>query len=907
MKLKSLDLENWCQHASLHIDFPDTALVRIQGPNNVGKSNLIRGIGRALAQGRSDYGDVSDIRNGTKQASIKLTAETAEGTPFILERIIKEKQSKVTLTATSLAKPITSSEEIEAQLSSWFGRLDTLLALFIASQGKISSLLKTGGKQRLVDFIEICGFKSFLQKQTALNKFIKAYPTVSDPNALLVDIQTKAQGLDNGLKDKRTLLLALPSKESLILDQATLQGERALRLQQQQDLDAKSRLLQAKTSVQLKPLPNLKDMERRLQLQDALIDEITCCLQYQTLHKQQNDKTVLVTALQACNVDATDYAGQIQSASEKLQADLNQKQEFERLEANLQEQRSALLLIGNQISDAKNLLTKLPYSTIWHNRSSQELQGLQTLRVQYTLQEDTATRLKLKIQELEAVPTPTPDILAACQASEAHLIELQQLQAHAHNAKDACPLCCQPWLSQAITARIADLTTKIEIHKQQVANSHNAQVTYSVWNKAQKELPQIKLQLEQVQQQATQLYNNFEVQLTNWNLPVSEVSYLPQIQTNYSAVHIALNPPTAQYAQLELHINQLQLTVTNNQEAKVATITRIKQANDHVRGLLQQQANAQSLKQEYSRLQHQITLLDAAIQQSSLNIKSPLPSTYTNDINYTETLSTAQTILKQLRGDFGLASEEWANRSEYSKQIETLKQEIEQLQELLATKAWTPEHEIKLCIISGQLQQYQQQEAEISILESQYLQAQQQIQGLLKQKSAFDIQTANIADLQAVSSFLAYDNGPQKFLQAFFQDTIHQTNMLITEMGLPVTLKLGDNLEIMVMDRNKRISSSLSLGGGYANLIGIAFRIALQKTVIPRVNTVILDEPSTHVDEQNMELLIPFFERLKDNLHTYGISQCILIDHHPAWRNSSIGIIQLQESRATPNSASEVA
>ena len=59
------------------------------------------------------------------------------------------------------------------------------------------------------------------------------------------------------------------------------------------------------------------------------------------------------------------------------------------------------------------------------------------------------------------------------------------------------------------------------------------------------------------------------------------------------------------------------------------------------------------------------------------------------------------------------------------------------------------------------------------------------------------------------------------------------------------------------------------------------------------VDSVILDEPSTHVDESNMELLIPFFERLRDNLHTYGIAQAILIDHHPAWRNSSVGIIQL--------------
>ena len=58
-------------------------------------------------------------------------------------------------------------------------------------------------------------------------------------------------------------------------------------------------------------------------------------------------------------------------------------------------------------------------------------------------------------------------------------------------------------------------------------------------------------------------------------------------------------------------------------------------------------------------------------------------------------------------------------------------------------------------------------------------------------------------------------------------------------------------------------------------------------------HVVIAEEGPSDVGDQNMELLIPFFERLKENLHTYGISQYVIIDHHPAWRNSSVGIIQI--------------
>ena len=57
MKLLRLELKNWCQHPELDITFPDEPIIHLSGPNNGGKSNLIRAIGRVVAQGRSDFGN----------------------------------------------------------------------------------------------------------------------------------------------------------------------------------------------------------------------------------------------------------------------------------------------------------------------------------------------------------------------------------------------------------------------------------------------------------------------------------------------------------------------------------------------------------------------------------------------------------------------------------------------------------------------------------------------------------------------------------------------------------------------------------------------------------------------------------------------------------------------------------
>jgi exonuclease SbcC len=171
---------------------------------------------------------------------------------------------------------------------------------------------------------------------------------------------------------------------------------------------------------------------------------------------------------------------------------------------------------------------------------------------------------------------------------------------------------------------------------------------------------------------------------------------------------------------------------------------------------------------------------------------------------------------------------------------------------------------------------------------------------LQREKQRFDQQAGNVADMQAVSAFLSYDNGPQKFLASFFQEALGQTNLLLSEMGLPVKLHMGTDLEIMVEDRNAQESSALALGGGYSSLVGIAFRIALQRMILPRVHVLILDEPSTHIDEANMELLIPFFEKLKENLSHYGIEQCLIIDHHPNWRNTTTAVINVGNNGFSP-------
>ena len=82
MKLTRLELRNWWQHECLDIDFPSAPIIRLCWPNNAGKSNIIRAIGRALAQGGTDFEQAPGLRYGTNSGSIRLCAMTHEHLPF---------------------------------------------------------------------------------------------------------------------------------------------------------------------------------------------------------------------------------------------------------------------------------------------------------------------------------------------------------------------------------------------------------------------------------------------------------------------------------------------------------------------------------------------------------------------------------------------------------------------------------------------------------------------------------------------------------------------------------------------------------------------------------------------------------------------------------------------------------
>lgn len=906
MKLLRLELQHWCQHDDLAIDFPRDAIVRLDGPNNSGKTNLIRAIGRVLAQGRSHFGDASCIQHGAREARLVLTALTAEGTRFVISRVIRPQQTRTTLEFEG--EILTGADAVQAQLQAWFGRPEMLLQLFIAPQGRIASLLKEEGPERLVKFIEICGFKGFLKKQEALNKFSKAYPTINDCGRLLADVREQLRLTEQQAAENAARANGLPERSALQREEEQLQQSKTLFEDHTKTIANRRERLTSAEAGSAKPLPDLEALQRKMIQSERSRQETKIRVQHQRARVTRAALEKATRELGAMPEVEPNFTALIQQTSQKFQGALEQKNRLAEAERDLARTRQELARLDGVILENRELIQGLPYGTAWHAQPQEVLTQIQAMVFEREAVLQNRQRIQAASDRLEAIAEPSAEILAACQASDAQLAELLELQQQtqkvlgqpeAPGTEPECPLCRQCWPKENIGQRLHELDQQVAKVRKALGQSAKANQAYRGWLAARAELPGHQAALRAEETRLAECESRIALRLQLAGLPATDLPRIGEIILNYQRVKLALTPPTEQADVLRTKASAESGRSAVRQTELLDAGRQIQESNHAMQDLLQRQSAAQERHARRARLQQQIEMLQQTLREQEEGL-GEAPPDFSMDEDYPGVLTRLESDLTAAQEEFRKASQEWTARFEQQKELEALKGEIHSLGEQLAGLAWEEQKETKLAQLKQQLTIQQQ-----LLLEGRVIQ--QQLATLLGQRAALEVQQArfeeqsrNLVDLQAVGGFLSYDNGPQKFLEDFFRDVLAQTNVLVGELGLPITLHMGPRLEITVRDRNSQESSSLALGGGYANLVGLAFRIALQKLVLPRVHVLILDEPSTHVDERNMELLTPFFERLKANLASYGIDQCLIIDHHPAWKNVSVGVVQLADFKGDP-------
>lgn len=192
MKLLSLDLRNFRQHAETHVDFPPEGVVGIVGSNEGGKSTLLEGAAFALFGTRAIRGTKSSLRWNRAPARRVAQAELlfeVGGERYLVIR--SESDASVSTGGQIIAQ---GTSAVDAYIPEVIGMsLPEFEATYLCSQGQLARISSMGPTERQTFFRNVMGVGR-------IDDALKAC------RARRNDLKTEAGGLREGLGDREPLV-----------------------------------------------------------------------------------------------------------------------------------------------------------------------------------------------------------------------------------------------------------------------------------------------------------------------------------------------------------------------------------------------------------------------------------------------------------------------------------------------------------------------------------------------------------------------------------------------------------------------------------------------------------------------------------------------------------------------------
>jgi DNA repair exonuclease SbcCD ATPase subunit len=142
-------------------------------------------------------------------------------------------------------------------------------------------------------------------------------------------------------------------------------------------------------------------------------------------------------------------------------------------------------------------------------------------------------------------------------------------------------------------------------------------------------------------------------------------------------------------------------------------------------------------------------------------------------------------------------------------------------------------------------------------------------------------QVQKAATARKVLQFLDYKNAPRKLLQTIVERLFATTNKIGETLQVDIRLVVGKNLEFLSQQcrYGRWIEQKTErLGFGKGAILGICFRLACQKLLLPETGFLILDEPTANVDLKRKSALKAFLQNLSEETES-KTKQIIMIEH----------------------------
>ena len=152
-------------------------------------------------------------------------------------------------------------------------------------------------------------------------------------------------------------------------------------------------------------------------------------------------------------------------------------------------------------------------------------------------------------------------------------------------------------------------------------------------------------------------------------------------------------------------------------------------------------------------------------------------------------------------------------------------------------------------------------------------------------------------DLEKIRQAFSRD-GIQKILRQRIAPIISEfARKYIESFNLDITdILLNEDFDISIIKEGEEISIK-SISGGEKVAVAIALRLAIAKALAGKISTIIMDEPTTHLDQERRKELIEIMKNFFKEGTT--IPQMIIVTHHRELEEIADTIYQVEKTSGT--------
>ncbi len=867
MIIKSVRLKDFISHADTRINFPlgVTALI---GPNGAGKTSVIDGIIFGLFGERVRGDKITDIiRRGTKSAEVEVVFEEG-GREYTLRRIRKSSTMEVSLARDGKTLAIGNSEVLAEVLRLLKMDRETAVSSIFVRQGEVASLVDADPKQR----------KLLMGKLVGLDRLETAWQNMRE---VLDHFQERAKTYE---VVKKELEIWRENKEQIEKKIAELETEIEKVIHQLKN--AENELEKASNELELWK----KKREAHYSLSErfsALRERISS---FEKDLKRFEEELKVAEEAEQERLKIEPEIGKINLLEEYLRA----TGENEKLEESLKQVEKELERVENLLSeieqtrDAYEKYIKLNEEL---KKNKEKLENLQQYEKEYERVKAEAEIVNSRIvetkSEMSEVESKALKVLpsATVEAKRARLGELDRRIEELDRTIAAL---------QHEFGRVKGRISEIEEYKKILGESTECPVCRSPLTPEHRDEVRrdFEVEKEKLQKKLAEIDAEIE-RLSKENRIVKEE------RNRINALDVE------RLEKLKEDLNKLEAKLATLLERKIELESFVEILARVSREIAEIEDELEMIKEDYEKYVYLLKALERErerdeIKADLVELKSKLNeigervSSVVSKLGYTP--EKPEEELKELRS----LKEKYEVLKSKAEKIDAIKEELARVRAELE-KAVKERDSIEKELLSLRYsdEEYRKVEEKHSELGKRVTELKTKLDGFAKQLNVNKDELIRINEsmkaleekLNSLEKVIKFVGKLQRIRQAFSRDGVQKilrqrvapiisefARDYIENFNLDITdISVNEDFDVSIMKQGEDISIK-SISGGEKVAVAIALRLAIAKALAGRISAIIMDEPTTHLDEERRKELVEIMKNFFREGST--VPQMIIVTHH---------------------------